>query len=142
MSAKSTLDALIAANAPAPVAPVVTAPVDRRTTVKNGKVSTTTSTLAVDGYALNMLNGLPQSVKDAIARNTANPWYLIVEYVAMQTKPCYIEITRPDGSKAKSPVSKLDSAIQRARKLGVVNHGKLDAKSGTQKGVWYLMRRP
>jgi hypothetical protein len=140
MSTKSTLDALIAANAPAPVAPA--APVDRRTTVKNGVVSTTTSTLAVDGYNLNMLNGLPESVKDAIARNTANPWYPIVEYVAIQTKPCYIEITRPDGSKAKSPVSKLDSAIQRARKLGVKNYGKLDAKSGTQKGVWYLLRRP
>jgi hypothetical protein len=142
MSAKSTLDALIAANAPAPVAPAVIAPVDRRTTVKKGVVSTTTITLAIDGYALNMLSGLPESVKDAIARNTANPWYPIVEYVAIQTKPCYIEITRPDGSKAKSPISKLDAAIQRARKLGVVNHGKLDAKSGTVKGVWYLLRRP
>lgn len=124
-------------------APVKTeAPVkDTTTTVKRGVVASTTSTLAVGDFVLTFAAGLPASVRENTLRDTKNPWWPVIEYLNTQDAG-FITITRPEGSKTKSPMSAIDSMIQRARKAGLKNAGKLDAKSHkTEKGVWYLIRR-
>ena len=113
---------------------------------KNGRAAAskgTLHTLTVDGFELTFATGTPNAdaLKASVARATSNPWYAVAEWLAAQV-PGFLTIRKIEGSDAKSPMSRIDSAIARARKQGVKNYGKLDAKSGTEKGVWFFIRRP
>lgn len=110
------------------------------TSVKAGTVKTVK--LSVDGFELSFSKGTldDKLVKAATGRATTNVWYPIVEWIAGQPTG-FLTIRKLDGVKATSPVSKLDSAITRFRKLGGVNAGKLDTRSGTEKGTWFLIKR-
>lgn len=61
-------------------------------------------------------------------------------WVAMQPVG-FLTVRKSEGSTAKSPMSRIDAAIARARKQEVKNYGKLTVKRGKEKGVWYLIRR-
>ncbi len=99
--------------------------------------------MTVDGFELTFATGdvAADALKATVARATTNPWYPVAEWLAAQV-PGFLTIRKIEGSDAKSPMSRLDSAINRARKQGVKNYGKLDARSGAEKGVWYFIRRP
>lgn len=103
----------------------------------------TLSTMTVDGFELTFVAGNVDAdkLRASVARATTNPWYPVAEWLAVQV-PGFLTIRKIEGSDAKSPMSRLDSAITRARKQNVKNHQKLDARSGADKGVWYFIRRP
>jgi hypothetical protein len=132
------LVAAIAAENAKTVAPVKTvapaAPIDLGTTPH---VLTT-----ADGFLVTFKSGkLDAATKAAILRSTKNPWYPILEWLVAQPVG-YLTITKLADSKVKSPVSPIKSAIMRAIFADVKNARKLDVKSGTDKGVWYFVRRP
>lgn len=112
------------------------------TIVKKGK-ALPAKTMTVDGFEMVFSTTMPnaESLKATVSRATINPWYAVAEWLACQPAGA-LTIRKIEGSTAKSPMSRIDSAISRARKLGVKNYGKLDAKAGTEKGVWYFIRRP
>jgi hypothetical protein len=95
-----------------------------------------------DGFMVTFKSGkLDAATKAAILRSTKNPWYPILEWLVTQPVG-YLTITKSADSKEKSPVSHIKSAIMRAIFADVKNARKLDVKSGTEKSVWYFVRRP
>lgn len=117
-----------------------------RKTVSKSVSSKNVATLTVDNFTLSFTAGdvAADAIRAAIARETKNPWYPVAEWLAAQNAG-FLKIERAasaDPKVAKSPMSKIDAAIARARKMGIANYGKLDAKSGAEKGLWYFIRRP
>lgn len=108
-----------------------------------GRAKTKTNAVpTVDGFALTFASGVASAELFATLRTraTTNPWYIIAEWLGKQPTG-YITITRTEGSKEKSPMSRLDAAITRARKLKIEGFSKLDARSGAVKGTWYFIHR-
>lgn len=158
MSAKSAKLAALLAESAAPIvaangtasvktAPTATtavvngAPVKHETTVNRGAVKTASTVMKIDGFEIAFSKGTldPALLKATVSRATTNPWYDVVTWTAAQV-PGYLTIRRTDAT-IKSPVSKIDSAINRARKQGVKNFHKLEVRSSAaDKGVWYLIR--
>lgn len=110
----------------------------------NGKPAVgTLHTMTVDGFELTFATGdvSADALRANVSRATTNPWYPVAEWLAAQV-PGFLTIRKVEGSDVKSPLSRMWSAIMRAQKLDVKNARKLDARSGTDKGVWYFIRRP
>lgn len=130
---ESTAPQTVKATAPQTVKTV--APVAPQT-VKTGMPTT----LKIDGFSMayDPTTADGAKLRESVMRETQNPWYPVMVWLAAQ-KPGHITISR-DGS-AKSPMSRIDSAIARARKAGVKGWRNLDAKSGNEKGVWFLIHR-
>lgn len=120
----------------APTAPV-------KTEVRSEKSSKigSVAVLNIDGFDIAFKAGTLDTalVKATATRTTTNVWYAIVKWLATQPTG-FLTITRSTGSKAKSPMSKIDSALSRARKLEVKNWSNMTAKTGQEKGVWYLVK--
>lgn len=111
------------------------------TTVKNGVVKTGTATMIGKDFEITFTAGDAEKIKATTSRATSNPWYAVALLLA--EKPAgFFTIRRVTDSKAKSPMTQIDTAIARCRKQGIANYGKLDAKTSTDKGVWYFIRRP
>ena len=110
-----------------------------KTAAKNKTSIAPIATIALDGFTVKFETGLPENVKAATSRATTNVWYAIAEWLADGTAG-FITITRDQDSKAKSPMSNIDRAITRCRKMKVQNYGKLDCVQSNDKGVWFFIR--
>lgn len=133
-----TAPAAVVSTEPTIAATVKTVPT---TTVKNGVVKTGTATMIGTDFEITFTTGDAEKIKATTSRATANPWYSVA--LLLCEKPAgFFTIRRVAGSAAKSPMTQIDAAINRCRKQGIANYGKLDAKASTDKGVWYFIRRP
>ena len=126
-----------------------TSPTQTEKPVKSVKTApaappTVTDLLAVAGftYAVDKGATLDESLlRPVTSRATTNPWYPMIVAVAGMGA-AVVTITRDADSKAKSPVSALKTARNRALDLGIKHAGKLEVRSANDKGTWYLIRRP